>query len=476
MANFSVPKFEGVQQAGQQYADTLTRVAMMKREERLRAEDDRTRALLGASTGDIAVFVPEAREQLAAARSSEERADILARAAQLATARSLQQSELFNKAKAIGDSVAASGTSDPAALAEHQNALVTSGLPPDIIAQIQSQLGTSATMGSAEFGKVKGERDYRKTERLEDRAYDRTEFDRRTAIGERKQIESEGRMSAREIERENRAAVQGDLEARRTYAIKLGVPWSNKKPAEWPEINAATLYSLENEGKPQPKEIRAANRQVVEAVMFENKSKPRGGDVTDATVMGRARDLNTQAATTGSDLVVMPVVTRDSGVFNWQEDVRLEAMTWQDARVELARVYKIAQTEGEGSEAAKYVAHVVSLASTTDSPALKSMLSRQVTPEQAAAIEAGKAAKPATAEPAAGKPVTARDTGRSIGSAVRRGAKSVAKSLTPSAAGAERAARSVGESQRKQGEIARQSNRRLKEGLVGAYEGLLGDE
>jgi hypothetical protein len=170
-------------------------------------------------------------------------------------------------------------------------------------------------------------------------------------------------------------------------------------------------------------------------------------------------------------LVVIPVITNDAGLTNWQEDVRLEALPWQEARVELARVYQVAQAEGEGSEAAKYIGHIVSLASTTDSPALKAMLASQVTPEQASAIKDTKDAQAATqAEPTA--PKSAREKGRGIGSAVRRGAKA----LAPSTAGAERAARAVGESQRKQNKLASESNRRLKEGLTGVYEGLTGDE
>lgn len=471
MANFAVPRFDGIQQAAQQYSDTLTRVAMMKREERIRAEEQRTQALLGASTGDIAVFVPEARERLAAATSSRERADILAEAAQLAQARNMQHTDLLAKAQAVGQGIASTGTSDPAALAEHQSALVTSGLPPDIIAQIQSQLGTQASVGTAEFAKVKGEREYRDKEQLEERGYERSEFDRRTAIGERKQIESEGRQTQRELNREQRAIAQSDIEARRSYAVKLGVPWSSQRPAEWSEINSAVLYALENENKPQPKEIRAANRRLIDAVQVESKSKKRAGDVTDESVMGRARDLNTKAAAEGSDLVVIPVITSEAGITNWQEDVRLEAMPWQMARVELARVYQVAQSEGEGSEAAKYIGHIVSLASTTESPALRAMLASQVSPEQAKAIaetEAAKAAPPAEPAP----PKSAREKGKGIGSAVRRGVKA----LAPSGAGAERAARAVGESQRKQHELASESNRRLKEGLVGVYEGLTGDE
>lgn len=385
----------GLSQAG----DNLVRVASLLEQRRRSEEEDRTRAILGASQSDIGVYAPEVIEQLQSATNPEDRNRILANSGQIAAVRKQQHMDLLRQAAAIQQATATPGQDPSGLIAAHQGALTSSQLPPNLIASVQSDLGTQSISGQAERGRVTEGRVYQEGQQADDRAYSERRDASNFARGEAAQLASEERQTKRQLEAEARAVERDDLEARRKYSVAAGVPWNNKNPPTWGEVNSGVFHALENEGKPQPKEVRAANRNISQLVQFENKKTSRSGDVTDQSVMGRARDLNTEAASTGSDLVVIPVVTSESGITNWSEDVRLEAMPWQQARVELARVYSIAEQQGPDSEAGKYIGHIVSLASTTDSPALKAMLSSQVSGPAKKALEATVNAKSSSTAP-----------------------------------------------------------------------------
>jgi len=396
--------------------NNLVQIASILEQRRLRQENEKTTALLGIAQSDVGVYNPEGIDAVSAAGNQQDRTTEMMKSIQTAIVRKQQHRDLIGMAKAFEDAKAAGIDPTPILIA-HQQALTSSGLPKNLIAAEQARLGSAATKAEAVIGAETRKRGLVQGDQAEQRAYNESTQLAQEGRQESRQLAAEGRQNKQQLAFEARAAERDDLEARRRYSVAAGVPWNSTNPPTWGEVNSGVIYAAENAGKPQPKEIRAANRGIAQRVTTENKTTKRSGEVTDVSVMGRARDLNTEAASTGSDLVVIPVVTSEAGFTNWGEDVRLEALPWQEARVELARVYQIANQEGPGSESAKYISHIVALASTTDSPALKAMLEQKVSPQEKEAIAKTMAAR--WAKP--GESFNPEETGRKIGKSLREG-------------------------------------------------------